>query len=216
MSKNESVISKQDGAFTRTASDLERKYNFGQKFSEILGLIDDSRDRVDSVESALRNEISEQYSVISRNAESIMLEALTKYVKTEDLNEFETTLKGQLQVMAENITMNFYKDSIESLTDESGNLSTRVTNLEKHFIFDVDGVTIKSSAGEPLLKLNNDEIVFIVKNAEGTRITPKEIETGNIFVHVDEQARFGNYAFVPFEEGDADGLDLVRVSEGES
>lgn len=216
MSKNESVISKQDGAFTRTASDLERKYNFGQKFSEILGLIDDSRDRVDSVESALRSEISEQYSVISRNAESIMLEALTKYVKTEDLNEFETTLKGQLQVMAENITMNFYKDSIESLTDESGNLSTRVTNLEKHFIFDVDGVTIKSSAGEPLLKLNNDEIVFIVKNAEGTRITPKEIETGNIFVHVDEQARFGNYAFVPFKEGDADGLDLVRVSEGES
>lgn len=216
MSKNESVISKQDGAFTRTASDLERKYNFGQKFSEILGLIDDSRDRVDSVESALRSEISEQYSVISRNAESIMLEALTKYVKTEDLNEFETTLKSQLQVMAENITMNFYKDSIESLTDESGNLSTRVTDLEKHFIFGADGVTIKSSAGEPLLKLNNDEIVFIVKNAEGTRITPKEIETGNIFVHVDEQARFGNYAFVPFEEGDADGLDLVRVSEGES
>lgn len=216
MSKNESVISKQDGAFTRTASELERKYNFGQKFSVILGLIDDSRDRVDSVESALRNEISEQYSVISRNAESIMLEALTKYVKTEDLNEFETTLKSQLQVMAENITMNFYKDTIESLTDESGNLSTRVTDLEKHFIFGADGVTIKSSAGEPLLKLNNDEIVFIVKNAEGTRITPKEIETGNIFVHVDEQARFGNYAFVPFEEGDADGLDLVRVSEGES
>lgn len=216
MSKNESVISKQDGAFTRTASDLERKYNFGQKFSEILGLIDDSRDRVDSVESALRNEISEQYSVISRNAESIMLEALTKYVKTEDLNEFETTLKSQLQVMAENITMNFYKDSIESLTDESGNLSKRVTNLEKHFIFDVDGVTIKSSAGEPLLKLNNDEIVFIVENAEGTRITPDEIETGNIYVHVDEQARFGNYAFVPFAEGEVDGLDLVRVSEGES
>lgn len=216
MSENESVISKQDGAFTRTASDLERKYKFGGKFSEILGLIDDTRDRVDSAESALRSEISEQYTVISRNAESIMLEALTKYVKTEDLNEFEATLRSQLQVMAENITMNFYKDTIENLTDESGNLSTRITNLEKHFDFTVDGVIIKSSAGEPLLRLDNDEITFIVKNAEKTRITPDEIETGNIYVHVDEQARFGNYAFVPFEEGGVDGLDLVRVSEGEA
>lgn len=36
-------MSKQDGAFTRTAADLERKYNFGQSFAEVFGLARDAQ-----------------------------------------------------------------------------------------------------------------------------------------------------------------------------
>jgi hypothetical protein len=35
--------------------------------------------------------------------------------------------------------------------------------------------------------------------------------TGNIYVDVDETAQFGNYGFVPYEDENSDGLDLVRV-----
>ena len=37
-------MSKQDRVYTRTASDLERKYNFGQRFAEILGIATDAQD----------------------------------------------------------------------------------------------------------------------------------------------------------------------------
>lgn len=36
-------MSKQDRIYTRTASDLERKYNFGQSFAEVFGLVSDAQ-----------------------------------------------------------------------------------------------------------------------------------------------------------------------------
>ena len=62
---------KQDRSAARTAADIERKYSFGKKFSEILGLIDESRDKVDSVESSLRNEITKTATELSRDTESV-------------------------------------------------------------------------------------------------------------------------------------------------
>ena len=38
---------KQDRTYARTAQDIERKYAFGKTFSEMLGLINDTRDDVD-------------------------------------------------------------------------------------------------------------------------------------------------------------------------
>ena len=56
-------MSKQDRAYTRTASDLERKYNFGQSFAEVYGLVSDAqraaetaRKAVDELDNALSPE----------------------------------------------------------------------------------------------------------------------------------------------------------------
>lgn len=62
---------KQDRSAARTAADIERKYSFGKKFSEILGLIDESRDKVDSVESGLRDEITKTATELRRDTESL-------------------------------------------------------------------------------------------------------------------------------------------------
>jgi hypothetical protein len=61
---------KQDRSAARTAADIERKYSFGKKFSEILGLIDDNRDKVDSVSSTL-GEVKTSVSELSRDTESL-------------------------------------------------------------------------------------------------------------------------------------------------
>lgn len=68
---------KQDRAAARTATDIERKYSFGKKFSEILGLIDDSRDKVDSVESELRNQITETATELRRDTESLEFKVMS-------------------------------------------------------------------------------------------------------------------------------------------
>lgn len=46
-------MSKQDGVYTRTAAALEQKHSFGKRFSEMLGIIGDTRKKVASVESSV-------------------------------------------------------------------------------------------------------------------------------------------------------------------
>ena len=47
------MSAKQDRAAPRTVSDIERKYNFGKSFAEVIGLVEDTRDEVDSASSKL-------------------------------------------------------------------------------------------------------------------------------------------------------------------
>ncbi len=45
-------MSKQDGYASRTAADLERKYNFGQTFAEVYGLVKDAQRAAEEAQSA--------------------------------------------------------------------------------------------------------------------------------------------------------------------
>ena len=64
---------KQDRTYARTAQDIERKYSFGKTFAEMLGLINDNRDKVDSVESAVQ-EVVETSTTLKRDTEKISVE----------------------------------------------------------------------------------------------------------------------------------------------
>ena len=53
-------MSQQDRQGVRTATDLERKYNFGQTFAEVYGLIDDARDTADEAVEELDNKLNHE------------------------------------------------------------------------------------------------------------------------------------------------------------
>jgi hypothetical protein len=61
---------KQDRGYARTAQDIERKYSFGKTFADMLGLINDNRDKVDSVSSSV-GDIAEMSSELKRDMESL-------------------------------------------------------------------------------------------------------------------------------------------------
>ena len=204
------MSAKQDRQGVRTATDLERKYNFGKTFAEMLGLISDARESVDYVESTLRSEITEQVTSIVRSTEAIILSALETYVKESDLEDVEKTLKSELEIMAEQISMNF-ETTETRITEVDGELQTVVEELQKHFDFSVDGLTIKAGENAMQLVLDNDVIRFQKNGQEFGWWDGVNFHTGNIYVDVDEVAQFGNYGFVPFEDETTDGLDLVRV-----
>ena len=46
-------MSKQDGVYARTAASLEQKHNYGKRFAEVLKIADDTRTRVNSMESSI-------------------------------------------------------------------------------------------------------------------------------------------------------------------
>lgn len=204
------MSSKLDRQGVRSASQLEQKYSFGKKFSELLGLINESRDHVDSVESTLRSDITEQYTTLSRNTEEIIMSALESYAQTGDLEEFKGTVQSELRIMAEQIALNF-SATAEQITTVDGELRTIVDELEKHFEFSVGGLKIKAGESDVKLILDNGIIYFEINGEIKTSLDPDSLKTGNIYVGVDEMAQFGNYGFVPYEDDTTDGLDFVRV-----
>jgi hypothetical protein len=203
------ILSKQDGVYTRTAAALEEKLAFGKKFSEMLGLINDARDKVDSVESSLHNEITEQVTTLMRDSEKIVMEALKTYVKTEDLDKVESTLKSQFKVMAENISMSFYETTVKKeISNVDDKVQSVYEDLEKHFEFTVDGLKIKAGAGSIELVLDNDVIKFMKNGQQFGWWDGVNFLTGNIEVKVNERAQFGDFAYVPRSNG---SLSFLKV-----
>lgn len=153
------MSSRQDRAAPRTAMDIERKYSFGKKFSEILGLIDDSRDKVDSVESSLKDEIKKTETALKRDAESIVATA-----KEELSNSIgEVSKKVELKVDANAVSIAIEQrmaDGVDQVTTGTGyrfdvdGLSISKEGEEMENLLDNTGMTVKRS-GKVILTANN-------------------------------------------------------------
>lgn len=206
-------MSKQDRQGVRTPADIERKYNLGalkENFAGFMGIPDDAREAVDEATSQLRSEFMEQITSLTRDTERILMAALESYTETTEFESLEQTVQSELLVMAEKIAMNF-EETITQLSSVNGDLQSIEETLQKHFEFSVDGLIIKSGEGSMSLLLDNDVIRFVKDGTEFGWWDGVNFHTGNIYVGVDEIAQFGNYGFVPYSDGDTDGLDFVRV-----
>lgn len=200
---------KQDRQGVRTATDVERKYNFGKTFSELMGIVTDLRESVESSETSLYNEILEQTTTVYRDAEKYTVEALKSYATTEELGRTETELRSAFEVTAGDITMDFYNETTKPALDEvSGDVQSITQELEKHFVFSTNGLIIKAGEGSMNLVLDNDVIRFEQDGREFGWWDGVNFHTGNIVVEVNERAQFGDFAFVPRTNG---SLDFLKV-----
>lgn len=133
---------KQDRVAPRTATDLERKYNFGQKFSEILGLIDDTRKDVDATSSEVRT--LEQATSIQRDAISIISKA-TETIQA-DLGEVQK--------------------SVETILDaDSFDIKVQGVEIDAGYTFDANGLNITQSGSE-MQNLINASGMYVNRGGE--------------------------------------------------
>lgn len=147
---------KQDRQGVRTASELERKYNFGKTFSEMIGLINESRDKVDSVESELRNEIIEQSTSITRNTEQIVIQAEQRMTNT--INEVD----GKLTDIEKEVEMKLSADDVSIVVREevAGGIE-----LNTGYRFDADGLNI-SKKGEQMENLLDNTGMYVTRSGD--------------------------------------------------
>ena len=205
-------MSKQDRQGVRTTADLERKYQFGKTFAEIMGLVSDARDTIYVVDTELRNEIIEQVTSITRDTERIVMAATAELVNTTEISEYKASLDASLEVLAGQISLAFNTAAEETKTVD-GEVKTIKEILEKHFAFTAEGLLIRATdeEGAVSLLLDNDVITFLKDGQPFGLWDGVNFYTGNIYVGVDQVAQFGNYGFIPFVDGAIDGLDFVRV-----
>lgn len=120
------VSVKQDKAPVRTASDLERKYQFGKQFAEIMGIALDAQNTVTKVDSELRHEILEQYSSITRTTDEIKMEVAEVTKTTEEIQKDLDDTNVQMEGLRTTVTE---KDSEIRQTAEQ--ISLRVNEVTK-------------------------------------------------------------------------------------
>ena len=144
---------KQDQTHVRTAEQLEQKHNWGKRFSEVLGLIDDTRDHVDEVESGLRNEITQEATAIRRDTQQIVANATKDVVRTSDFEEYKATAASELKQTADGITAKVEateneitkaKEDISGMAEEISGITENIDGINGNvdgINADIDGIT---------------------------------------------------------------------------
>ena len=156
---------KQDRAAPRTVADIERKYNFGKSFAEIMGLIDDTREEVDSVESTLKGEITEQLTSLQRNAEEIVAKAVTKEEIADvygDIDELKTEVETRMT--SEAVTISIHEELSKGV---------EVLDTKTGYRFDKDGLAI-SKTGEGITNLIDNTGMYVKRSGDNVLVANKD------------------------------------------
>jgi hypothetical protein len=99
---------KQDRTYARTAQDLERKYKFGQTFADMLGLVNENREKVDKVESDVKSA-----TTLMRDTEKLVFEVIENGV-----DKVET--KTGYRLDHDGLTISKSGEEMENVIDNTG------------------------------------------------------------------------------------------------
>lgn len=158
---------KQDRSYARTAQDIERKYSFGKTFADMLGLINENRDKVDSVESSLTDKITQTETSLKRNTEEVVIEAKRElYGSIDNIGDSvdELSSKVEMKLNADELSIEVEKVMSSGVVDEvitktgysfgSDGLKISKSGDEMENLLDNTGMYVKKS-GTDVLVANN-------------------------------------------------------------
>lgn len=185
------------------------KVEKGNKPTDWTPAPEDVDNKIDSTADDLELSIASRSASITNDVHGIVLNALEDYVEKDEYNTYKSSTKSQLEVLSNQIEMNFTSTN-SSIETVDGKVDTKFEELTKYIRFSTDGIEIGKDENSLKLKLDNDMIQF-TKN--GTPIgwwDGNDFHTGNIVVEVNERAQFGNFAFTPRSDG---SLMLLKVKE---
>lgn len=191
VSQLNSDLSVERGRITASVAD------YTQKFEQVGEDIAES-------ESKLRSEITTTASGIN-----MTVEEHTKQIATVDgkVDKQTSDLRSDLNLLSNKMTLDF--EGVSTRVEEvDGEMQTITEELAKHFTFDTNGLTIKAGENAMQLRLDNGLIKFMKNGQQFGWWDGTDFHTGNIYVELNQQARFGNFAFVPRSNG---SLDFLKV-----
>ena len=184
---------KQDGVAPRTAADVERKYQ--KKFSEMLGIIDETRKDVDAVESSLRKEITEQATTLTRTTEDVVIKA-TESVRS-DLDGSVEDLNDSVSELSRQVEMKIDASAVNIVVQEEVAKGVTKVQTQTGYTFDDEGLKISKSGEEMENKLDNTGMYVkqnghVILQANNKGVEASDITVRNYLV-VGQNSRFEDY-----------------------
>lgn len=170
-------------------------------------------DTIDSSAKDLQDLITEQNKSIIDSCNNNIDKALENYVRNGDYTQYKESVKAQLEILANQIEMNFTSvtNSIDTVNTNSQN---KFNEISKYIRFTIDGIELGANENTLKLTLDNDMIRFERNNETVGWWDGIDFHTGNISVDISEQAKFGNFAFVPRSDGSLMFLKVDSVIGG--
>lgn len=172
------MSSKQDKTYARTTQDIERKYSFGKTFAEMLGLINDNRDKVDSVESSLHNEIIEQSTTLKRDTQQIAMSA-SETVKTE-LAESITDVNNSVSELSKKVDMKLDADGVNIAIERMMLNGVDQVVTKTGYKFGADGLEISKTGEEMANCLDNTGMYVTRSGSEILTANNKGVNAKNL------------------------------------
>lgn len=189
---------KQDRAAPRTVADIERKYNFGKSFAELMGLIDDTRNEVDSAYSELHNEIIEQSTAISRDTEQIVLNA-TQTVE-QKVNDSLYGENGSITYLKNEVETKMTADQVSITVQQEIAKGVDRVETSTGYVFDSEGLKINKSGSGMSNTLDNtgmyvkrDGVDILTANHDGVSAKDLHAKTYLKIGSEDGRCRFEDY-----------------------
>ena len=161
------ISTKQDVAYVRTAQDIERKYSFGKTFADMLGLINENRDKVDSVESSLRSEIIKQSTTLKRDTSQIVMEA------KEELQSNITDVDDRVADISKKVEMKLDADAVSIIVEKEISQGVDRVETKSGYVFDSEGLNI-SKSGEAIKNQLTHKGMYVTKSGENILVADKD------------------------------------------
>lgn len=195
-----------DDTFNYSEVSLSSSYEAAKaaynKATNAQNTADDAQQGILDLDDRIHQSISEKETSIISTTEEIILSALESYVETSDYDSFKETVETQLSVMSDELSINF-TNAIAQTNDVNDSLQSFIGRFTKYIRFTSEtAITIGSGDSAITLEIDNDTGIIFKKNGEQFGWWDGvDFHTGNIVVEVHEQARFGDFAFVPRSDG---------------
>lgn len=179
---------KHDRGYARTAQDLENKYSFGKTFATFLGILLDSRDKVDETGSALIDEVTRSATELWRTVNEVGINVKQELLKGEI---------AELQKLVEvKIDTNGVSIEIQKALEEG--VDKVITKMG--YIFDDKGLDI-SKFGDAIRNLINHEGMYVTNGGkevltadkDGVNATNLHAKTYLIIGEDEGRSRFEDY-----------------------
>ena len=195
------MSAKQDKTAPRTVADIERKYNFGKSFAEIMGLIDDTRNEVDSAYSELLSEVTEQSTAIRRDTEQIVMQATQTVESVEQsVNEILDGVNENIEELSSKVEMKMDAEQVSITVQEE--LAKGVDRVETStgYVFDSEGLKINKDGSGISNTIDNtgmhvkrDGEDMLTANSEGVSAKDLHAKTFLKIGSGDGRCRFEDY-----------------------
>lgn len=171
--------------------------------------LDDIETAVDAVEgeiTTITTDLSD-LSITVGEISSTVSEVQTTQDETSIAIE---SLQTQIEQTAEDVNI-VINQNTQSITETAESVDNLIETLYKYFTFSADGLTIGDGSSEITLVLNNGIIEF--QNSGATFAywsgDDNEFHTGDLIVDVNNKAQFGDFAFIPREDG---SLSFLKIT----
>ena len=208
MELNPNILNPADTEITMGSTILSASDNANKNQSD-LEFIQMELNKQEETITRLPQETQKQITQAIQNSESIIFKAMSEYALTSS-EEYKEFVSAQLKILAGEISLDFAKAN-EYTQEVEGDLQKVTTDLEKHFDFGIDGLTIRAGnedSNTMTLHIDNDIISFRKNGEQFGWWDGVDFHTGNIVIDVTERAQFGNFAFVPRSDG---SLSFLKV-----